>query len=101
MYVCICQAVTDHDIREAAAAGARSIDDLRDNLGVSAFCGSCAPVARSVLDACAGGDAAVRAAAPQADPLAVAAGSAAPSPHFPGEPVVFPAGWFTPATRTA
>jgi len=92
MYVCICQAVTDRDIRRAAAQGADSLDDLRDGLGVSAFCGSCAPVAQSVLDACT-----EEAGRGDAD------GRAAPERGARrGEPVVVDAGWFSrPAPSTA
>jgi len=36
MYVCICQAVTDSQIRHAAQAGATTLKDLRRDLGVTA-----------------------------------------------------------------
>jgi bacterioferritin-associated ferredoxin len=49
MYVCICQSITDREIRKAVRRGARSVEDLRDELGVSAFCGSCAPLAESLV----------------------------------------------------
>lgn len=50
MYVCICQQVTDRDIREAVASeGARSMRDLQRQLGVASTCGCCAPCARDVL----------------------------------------------------
>lgn len=52
MYVCICNAVTDHEIREAYAEGARSLSALQSELGVATCCGCCAPVAREVLAAC-------------------------------------------------
>lgn len=50
MYVCICRAVTDHDIREAADNGARSVGDLRRCLGVASGCGLCAVQARHILE---------------------------------------------------
>ena len=50
MYVCICHAVTDHQIREAAIAGARTLKDLRRDLGVASDCGRCASCARSCLE---------------------------------------------------
>ena len=50
MYVCICQAVTDRQIRQAAQDGARTLGDLRRALGVSSECGQCAAAARQCLD---------------------------------------------------
>ena len=50
MYVCICNAVTDKQIRRAARQGARSLPELRDRLGVAANCGSCAVQAMELLD---------------------------------------------------
>ncbi len=41
MYVCICNAVTDRDIVTAAARGARTSDDLAQDLGVGLGCGRC------------------------------------------------------------
>ena len=49
MYVCICKGITDRDIREAAASGARSLKDLRRELGVASDCGKCASCAHEVL----------------------------------------------------
>ena len=51
MYVCICQAVTERQIREAALAGALTLQDLRRDLGVTRDCGRCASCARSCLAA--------------------------------------------------
>lgn len=50
MYVCICQAVTDHQIREAVRDGARTLKDLRRELGVTRDCGRCAACALACLD---------------------------------------------------
>lgn len=53
MYVCICNQVTDRDIREAVETeGARSLQDLQGCLGVATCCGCCAPCAREVLAVC-------------------------------------------------
>ncbi len=49
MYVCICNAVTDRQIRAAIADGARSMRDLRRELGVCGGCGKCGPSARDLL----------------------------------------------------
>lgn len=50
MYVCVCQAVTDRQIREAAQGGARTLKDLRRDLGVTRDCGRCASCARECLE---------------------------------------------------
>ena len=50
MYVCICQAITDKQIRKAAAAGVDNLYELRAYLGVASGCGSCADQAQSILD---------------------------------------------------
>ena len=51
MYVCICNAVTDKQIREAANEGAVSVDDLGKSLKVATCCGRCEDCARKVLNA--------------------------------------------------
>lgn len=52
MYVCVCNAVTDDQIREAYGEGACSMRELRKRLGVAGCCGRCAPCARDVLEQC-------------------------------------------------
>jgi bacterioferritin-associated ferredoxin len=42
-------AVTEQQIREAARRGARTLQDLRRDLGVASECGSCATFARECL----------------------------------------------------
>lgn len=49
MYVCVCKAVTDKQIRQAAERGARTLGDLRRELGVTLDCGRCASCARECL----------------------------------------------------
>ena len=49
MFVCICNGVTDKQIREAVADGAVSLQDLHDQLGVASQCGSCSEHAMSLL----------------------------------------------------
>jgi bacterioferritin-associated ferredoxin len=49
MYVCICKAVTDKQIRRAAARGVDNLYELREALGVASGCGSCASVAEAIL----------------------------------------------------
>lgn len=50
MYVCICKAVTDKEIRRAAASGVGNLYELQDTLGVALHCGSCADLAESILN---------------------------------------------------
>jgi bacterioferritin-associated ferredoxin len=49
MYVCVCRAVTDHQIREAVQGGARTLKDLRRDLGITSECGRCARCAHDCL----------------------------------------------------
>ncbi len=51
MYVCVCNAVTESEIRQAVELGARSLQDLQHGLGVAASCGKCAPSACCMLRA--------------------------------------------------
>lgn len=50
MYVCLCQGVTDRQIREAVGEGACTMRKLRMELGVASSCGRCAQYAKQVLD---------------------------------------------------
>lgn len=50
MYVCICHGITDRAIRRAAASGARSLADLTAMTGIASGCGSCADLARELLE---------------------------------------------------
>jgi len=49
MYVCICNAVTDSDIRNAVNDGVCNMRQLRQTTGCSATCGSCKEMATEVL----------------------------------------------------
>lgn len=49
MFVCICNAITDRQIQETVAAGARSLSDLQAQLGVATCCGCCSDLAASYL----------------------------------------------------
>lgn len=50
MYVCICNAVTDKQIRKAAREGCASLRTLSCQTGCSTTCGKCARMAREILD---------------------------------------------------
>ena len=41
MYICICNAVTEKQIRQAIAEGAETVTQLREKLDVTAECGMC------------------------------------------------------------
>lgn len=49
MYVCICHAVTDREIRDCIADGAHSMRELRAELKVGTQCGKCACDVRALL----------------------------------------------------
>jgi bacterioferritin-associated ferredoxin len=49
MIVCVCRRVSDHQIRQAAAEGAASLECLQFELGVATQCGRCAGCATRVL----------------------------------------------------
>lgn len=49
MYVCVCRAVTERQIRDAAQSGASTLKDLRRELGVTSECGQCAQNALECL----------------------------------------------------
>lgn len=61
MYVCLCNAVTDRAVREAADAGAQTLADLAAMTGCATTCGACAQVAMEML----------REIRPQSFPLAI------------------------------
>jgi len=41
MYICICNAITDKDVNDAAANGARTHDDVFAHVGAAPQCGCC------------------------------------------------------------
>lgn len=50
MYVCVCQAVSDHDIRRAVARGARTFEDVQLRTGCTTCCGGCENAARELVE---------------------------------------------------
>ncbi len=50
MYVCICNQVTENEIRDAVRAGYRDFDLVREALGVSSCCGRCKCVVGDLID---------------------------------------------------
>ena len=49
MYVCLCKAVTEADILDELDAGAQSLHDVQQSLGVGSQCGSCTGCARALI----------------------------------------------------
>ncbi|XOZ32333.1 bacterioferritin-associated ferredoxin [Halomonadaceae bacterium KBTZ08] len=50
MYVCVCNQITDHEIRRAVEDGCSSMRQLRNELGVATQCGRCGTMARDILN---------------------------------------------------
>lgn len=50
MYVCICHAVTDHDVHAAVASGARSTAEIGERTGAGTGCGTCADRLCAIVD---------------------------------------------------
>lgn len=49
MIVCVCNNISDREIRQAVDLGITSMAELRRDLGVSTCCGQCASYAEDVL----------------------------------------------------
>jgi bacterioferritin-associated ferredoxin len=49
MYVCICNGVTDADIRRVADEGCRDLHELTMRTGCGSNCGSCRELAAEIL----------------------------------------------------
>ena len=50
MYICICKAITDEDIKNAVNDGAQDLAAVQSQLGVSTGCGTCLEHAEEVID---------------------------------------------------
>jgi bacterioferritin-associated ferredoxin len=50
MFVCHCRALTDRDVGEAIAAGARTLDEIGRRCGAGVTCGGCCPLLQELLD---------------------------------------------------
>ena len=49
MYVCICNAVTDRQIKKAVQEGHGTFEKIQQLLGVGTCCGKCEPHAKEVI----------------------------------------------------
>ena len=50
MYVCLCKAVTDRQIKEFVNGGAGSFEDVCKQLGVATQCGKCSQLAQNIVE---------------------------------------------------
>tara|TARA_B110000495_G_C22694119_1_gene408973 strand:+ start:165 stop:350 length:186 start_codon:yes stop_codon:yes gene_type:complete len=50
MYICLCKAVTDSQIKESINGGAHSFAEVQKTLGVSTGCGKCMQQAKSIVE---------------------------------------------------
>ncbi len=51
MIVCVCNNISDREIRQAVDLGLSTMAELRQDLGVATCCGKCASCAKQVLSA--------------------------------------------------
>lgn len=49
MFICVCNAISESQVRSAVEAGAGSLSDLQSQLGVGACCGCCSETAAEYL----------------------------------------------------
>lgn len=57
MFVCICNGITERQIRAAIDEGASSVPELAARLGVASGCGCCAEFAASLISESRAGEA--------------------------------------------
>ena len=50
MYVCLCKAITDGQIRAAVANGAHTFQKVAKQTGCGTQCGQCACMAKEIVD---------------------------------------------------
>ncbi len=55
-YICICNSITDKDLKEAEAKGARTHDDVFAHFGTKPQCGCCVDTMCDQMGCCSGCD---------------------------------------------
>jgi bacterioferritin-associated ferredoxin len=50
MIVCVCNNISDREVRQAIELGITSLDELRRDLGLATCCGQCADTAADILN---------------------------------------------------
>jgi bacterioferritin-associated ferredoxin len=51
MYICLCNAVSDRDIKDAVANGAHDLASIQTHLGAGMGCGTCQETTKALIDA--------------------------------------------------
>lgn len=51
MYVCLCKAVSDREVKAAIADGAGTVDEVGEACGAGTGCGACRPMIHDMLEA--------------------------------------------------
>ncbi len=64
MYLCICKAVSDQQIRQAIREGVRTVGEVSARFGVGTECGKCLDSIGEYIDACLAAPSAVSDPAP-------------------------------------
>ncbi len=49
MYICLCRAITDDEIKQAISSGSNCVEALQHELGVSTQCGQCLESVQEIL----------------------------------------------------
>jgi bacterioferritin-associated ferredoxin len=49
MYVCLCNRITDRQVRTQAAGGNCTLGSVHNSLGISPKCGKCLPMMRDIV----------------------------------------------------
>ena len=52
MYICLCRAVTENDVRSVVAQGVRDVSQVVERCGAGTRCGGCRDALREVLATC-------------------------------------------------
>ena len=52
MIVCVCNAVTESEIRACVELGCTDLESVREAVGVAGCCGACTDCAREIIDRC-------------------------------------------------
>ena len=50
MFICVCKAVREREVKAEVEAGASTFREVRDALEVGTCCGRCVPVTRALID---------------------------------------------------
>jgi bacterioferritin-associated ferredoxin len=50
MYICVCNGITENEVRRCVRRGATSLRELQMELGVACNCGKCAATAAAIVE---------------------------------------------------